>query len=290
MSRKDLTLVEKISILYKIKAQPHSLRDNSAPVNKKRKREGKDPEVDKAMNEWFSAVTERGVRISGPMLQQKAEYFAEKIGHGNFKATEGWMSRWKDRNNIKFKRFHGDKSSADSNGADEWSLTKLPESSKINILQAIQFVADSWRKVSSVTIQHCFAHCGFRTLIDLPIPSFVSIENNVAQCVGNGELFLKIDDGVQCFNENENYDNILDEIAERSLQNEESDENDDVQPVKITREAEKCIDQLRLYFMQNGNENVPTTSLDVYADFINKQSLDKLQQRRMDDFLQPNMN
>jgi len=38
-----------------------------------------------------------------------------------------------------------------------------------------------------------------------------------------------------------------------SLQNEESDDDDDdVQPVKITtREAEKCIDQLRLYFMQN---------------------------------------
>jgi len=35
------------------------------------------------MNEWFSAVTERGVRISGTTLQQIAEFFAEKIGHGN---------------------------------------------------------------------------------------------------------------------------------------------------------------------------------------------------------------
>lgn len=84
MSRKDLTLIEKISILDKIKAQAHNntslrelekligtsksvlnrlknneiaireqyekLNDNkSAPVNRKRKREGKDPEVDKAM-------------------------------------------------------------------------------------------------------------------------------------------------------------------------------------------------------------------------------------------------
>lgn len=170
------------------------------------------------------------------------------------------------------------------------STCAIDISSKISILQAIQFVADSWRKVSSVTIQHCFAHCGFRPLIDLPIPSIVSIENDVAQCVGNGELFIKIDDGVQCFNENKNYDNILDEIAERSLQNEKSDDDDDdVQPIKITtREAEKCIDQLRLYFMQNENGNAPTTSLDVCADFINKQSFNKLNQRTMDDFLQPN--
>ncbi|VVC29246.1 DDE superfamily endonuclease domain,Homeobox domain-like,HTH CenpB-type DNA-binding domain [Cinara cedri] len=139
MSRKDLMLIEKISNLDKIKAQSHSsslrelekiigtfksvlsrlknnekaireqwekLNDNKcAPVNRKRKREGKDPEVDKAMNEWFSAITERGVCISSPMLQQKAEFFAEKIGHA--------ISRRK--------------SSADTNGADEWSLVKLPE-------------------------------------------------------------------------------------------------------------------------------------------------------------------
>ncbi|KAL4103849.1 hypothetical protein QTP88_019184 [Uroleucon formosanum] len=123
---------------------------------------------------------------------------------------------------------------------------------------------------------------------NLVTPSTCAIDTT--QCVGNGELFIKIDDGVQYFNENENYDNILVEIAERSLQNEESDDDDDdVQPVKITkREAEKCIDQLRLYFMQDENGNAPTTSLDVCADFIKRQSFDKLNQRTMDDFLQPN--
>lgn len=79
------------------------------------------------MNEWFSAVTEGSVRISRPMLQQIAELFAKKIGHNNFKATVGYISRWKDRNNIKFKRFHGEKASVDRNEADEWSLSKLPE-------------------------------------------------------------------------------------------------------------------------------------------------------------------
>jgi len=108
------------------------------------------------------------------------------------------------------------------------------------------------------------------------------------QCVKNGELFLNIDDCVQCFNKNENFDKILDEIVERILQNEESDNyDDDVQPVKIsTREVAKCIDQLRLYYKQNGNESAPTTSLDVCADFVN--SLNKLKQRRTDDFLKPN--
>ncbi|KAL4135374.1 hypothetical protein QTP88_006988 [Uroleucon formosanum] len=436
-----------------IREQYEKLNDNkSAPVNRKRKREGKDPEVDKALNEWFSAVAERGARISGSMLEQKAEFFAEKNGHKKSSADTNGVNEWSlaklpeilkkfssqdiynadetglfyratPNGSLCYKRetLEGSKKAMDRitvlcccniAGTDKKKLliiekfvkprcfknikiTKLPVyylvnknvrmtreiftswlkdwdkelgkqsrkmllivdnagphpklidlknialeflppnttslvqpldmgiiknlkihyrgllvtyilkaiednlvtsstcaidiSSKINIQEAIQCVADSWRKVSFVTIQHCFAHCGFRPLINLPIHPIISIENNVAQCVGNGELFIKIDDGVQCFNDNENYENILDEIAVRSLQNEESDDDDDdVQPVKITtREAEKCIDQLRLYFTQNENGNAPTTSLDVRADFIKKQSFDKLNQRTMDDFLQP---
>lgn len=84
------------------------------------------------------------------------------------------------------------------------------------------------------------------------------------QWVGYGELFLNIDDCVQCFNDTENYDNILDEIG-GSLQNEESDDND-VQLVKITtRKVQMCNDQLRLYLKQNVNKSAPTISLDVCA-------------------------
>ena len=44
-----------------IREQWGKLNDNkSTPVNRNRKREGKDPEVDNAMNQWFSAVTKRG--------------------------------------------------------------------------------------------------------------------------------------------------------------------------------------------------------------------------------------
>jgi hypothetical protein len=51
--------------------------------------------------------------------------------------------------------------------------------------------------------------------------------------------FIKIDDGVQCFNHNKNYDNILYEIAGKCLQNEESDDDDSVQPVKIQQKKQK---------------------------------------------------
>lgn len=134
MPRKDLTLKNKIAILNKIKNHPSntSLRQLAEIINvpkstisrllkdekqlhdewmlheekpgtSKRKREGKDPDVEEALDQWFSVVTQRGVNISGPILKAKAEEFAKKLHHNDFKATSGWLSRWKTRRNIKFK-------------------------------------------------------------------------------------------------------------------------------------------------------------------------------------------
>jgi len=89
--------------------------------NQKRKREGKDPEVDEALSEWFSLITSRGVRVSGPML--KCIELSRKIGNNEFIATDGWLSRWKNRHEIKFKRVHGEKASADESALMIGKLT-----------------------------------------------------------------------------------------------------------------------------------------------------------------------
>ncbi|KAK9717090.1 hypothetical protein QE152_g24347 [Popillia japonica] len=50
--------------------------------------------------------------------------------HENFKATEGWLSRclknFKKRPNIKFKKVHWEKTSADVLSANKWKL-EIPE-------------------------------------------------------------------------------------------------------------------------------------------------------------------
>jgi hypothetical protein len=35
-------------------------------------------------------------------------------------------------------------------------------SARIDLLQAVQFIADSWERVSTKTIQNCFVYCGFK--------------------------------------------------------------------------------------------------------------------------------
>ena len=64
--------------------------------------------------------------MSGPILKSKAEELARKLGKPEFVATDGWLTRWKVRNQMNFKRTHGEKASVDSEGAEEWISTVLP--------------------------------------------------------------------------------------------------------------------------------------------------------------------
>jgi hypothetical protein len=59
------------------------------------------------LNQWFSIVNGRDVRVSGPMLKSKSKELAKKLGHNDLNATDGWLSRCKWRFGIKFKKAHG---------------------------------------------------------------------------------------------------------------------------------------------------------------------------------------
>ncbi|KFM63964.1 Tigger transposable element-derived protein 4, partial [Stegodyphus mimosarum] len=99
--------------------------------SKERKREGKDPDVDESLNEWVAIVTGRAMRVSGSVLKCKAKELAKKLSHDDFRATDGWLSRWKSRHDIKFKKAHGEKESAHCAGAKEWKSSKLPDFLKV---------------------------------------------------------------------------------------------------------------------------------------------------------------
>jgi hypothetical protein len=76
--------------------------------------EGKVPHAEEALNQWFSTVTLRGIHVSGPVLNSKPEELGEKLGHINFKATDGRFSQWKCRFGIKFKKAHSKMESAEA--------------------------------------------------------------------------------------------------------------------------------------------------------------------------------
>jgi hypothetical protein len=59
-------------------------------------------------------------------LKRKWDELAKRLGHNDFKATDGSWSRRKCRFGIKFEKGHGEKGSADAVSARQWKSTELP--------------------------------------------------------------------------------------------------------------------------------------------------------------------
>lgn len=67
---------------------------------RKRRRCGKDEEVERALKIWFESSKDDYEKITGSMLMKKAEDLARDLGKSNFKASQGWLYRWMKRENL----------------------------------------------------------------------------------------------------------------------------------------------------------------------------------------------
>ena len=101
--------------------------DNNKPRSRKRRRSGKSEDVEEALYTWFVDVRAKDAPVTSAVLEEKANHLAGLLGKPDFKATNGWLCRWKSRHGIKFKKTHGEKKDADVDAAAQWSSTVLAE-------------------------------------------------------------------------------------------------------------------------------------------------------------------
>ena len=125
------------------------------------------------------------------------------------------------------------------------SSTAIDVSSKISILQAVSFVAKSWRAVNEATIINCFRKAGFFTLS----PSVIDDEEFSLAEINNGEEYTNIhaDAELPSYSETNVPDDEIVEtiIAKRScLEQSDNDDNDEVDPVPLIMHTEAKLQYL----------------------------------------------
>ena len=54
-------------------------------------------QVDKAVFKWLSLQRSQNVPTDGPILKEKALQFAKSFNFPTFKASDGWLDKWKKR-------------------------------------------------------------------------------------------------------------------------------------------------------------------------------------------------
>ena len=76
--------------------------------------------INEALYRWYLLATSRNIYPSGPQLCEKAMQIAEQLNIVEFKASNGWLVRWKERNNVKRVRICGESGEVYGQTVDTW--------------------------------------------------------------------------------------------------------------------------------------------------------------------------
>ena len=74
---------------------------NPSPSKLKRCRVSKFTEVNDVLYEWYIIARSKNIHPSGPQLTAKAKAIAVRLGKPEFEGSNGWLSKWKARYNVK---------------------------------------------------------------------------------------------------------------------------------------------------------------------------------------------
>ncbi|XP_034939464.1 tigger transposable element-derived protein 6-like [Chelonus insularis] len=123
--QKEFNLPE--STYYKIIKSKQSIKSecSNGHGNIKRTRVSEFPNIEKCLLEWIKQTLDKNIPIDGPLLKEKSEEFATKLGIQNFSASNGWLEGFKRRHDIDFKKAAGESKSVDQGVCNHW-IEDLP--------------------------------------------------------------------------------------------------------------------------------------------------------------------
>ena len=78
------------------------------------------------MFKWLLIVRSRDLAVSALVFKTKPIEFAQKMNVENFKASDGWLDRWKERFNVSFKTVSGESNVCTDKMVTPWEQTSLP--------------------------------------------------------------------------------------------------------------------------------------------------------------------
>jgi hypothetical protein len=82
-------------------------------------------ELETVLFTWYQQAQASNIPIDGTTLREKAKIIAAQLNIDNFSAFNGWVSRFKDRHGLVFKKLAGESAEVSEESTDAW-LESLP--------------------------------------------------------------------------------------------------------------------------------------------------------------------
>ncbi|XP_069164229.1 tigger transposable element-derived protein 7 [Procambarus clarkii] len=111
------------STVCDIKRQKDDIRkfltsSDSGALNKRKTKGSANTNLDEAVYKWFNQERSVGMPLGGDAIKTAADKFAQKMNIPDFRASEGWLQRFKNRHNIKNRKVCGESLSADTDSVE----------------------------------------------------------------------------------------------------------------------------------------------------------------------------
>jgi hypothetical protein len=94
----------------------------------KKRKTGKEStfaELETVLFTWYQQTRASNIPIDGTTQKEKAKIIAAQLNIDNFSASNGWVSRFKDRHGLVFKKLVGESAEESVENTDAW-LESLP--------------------------------------------------------------------------------------------------------------------------------------------------------------------
>ncbi|KAJ2943144.1 hypothetical protein O0L34_g5290 [Tuta absoluta] len=226
-------------------------------------------DLDQAILSWFHRQRQNNMPISGPLVKAKAENFAEELGITSFKASEGWLGKFKQRHHINYGKISGE--------------------------------ARTWEEVTPTTIQHSFRHAGlctnstidevetepeFDSDDDLPLTEWIQQVNMTGNTV-NFQTYIEVDDCLLTTTSLTDIE-ILDSVrkTEDQEQGDEEDETDELEPPPNIKEALKAAKLLENYFFYHQDASISQDMNKIIKKIQRNYWCSKRRQTKITDYTQ----
>ena len=74
--------------------------EKNASLLTRRQRKSPNGELNKLLYEWYQLALRKNVVPDGPTLMEQAKAIAQRLNIDGFKASNGWLQKWKASHNL----------------------------------------------------------------------------------------------------------------------------------------------------------------------------------------------
>ena len=94
--------------------------------SRKKLKKSDNKDLDEAVFTWFKNVRSNNILVNGIIIKEKALSLAKSLELTDFRASNGWLDKWKQRRNVTFKAVSGEGNAVTPEMTASWSETYLP--------------------------------------------------------------------------------------------------------------------------------------------------------------------